>query len=81
MLKGARPFDAKFLEMMVPHHKGAIEMAQVELDKGENAQLKTLAKNIINAQEREVKEMNAQLGGGSSHSMEGHDGMDGMDMG
>lgn len=76
MLKGATPFDAKFMQMMVPHHKGAIEMARVELDKGENPQLKELAKNIISAQQREVKEMNDQLGGGSSDSMDSHDGMD-----
>jgi uncharacterized protein (DUF305 family) len=69
MLKGAKPFDSKFMQMMVPHHTGAIAMAKVELAKGNNAELKTLARNIISAQQREVKEMNAQLKGGSSGSM------------
>lgn len=59
MLKGAKPFDKKFISMMIPHHKGAITMARVELAKGANPDLKTLAKNIISAQEREVKEMRA----------------------
>jgi uncharacterized protein (DUF305 family) len=73
MLEGAKPFDAKFIEMMVPHHEGAIEMAKVELDEGKNAELRTLAKDIISAQEREVKEMNAHEPGSSSDSMDDMD--------
>jgi uncharacterized protein (DUF305 family) len=73
MLKGAEPFDAKFIAMMVPHHDGAIAMAKVELAKGQNAELKTLAENIISAQEREVKAMNA-------HSKASGSGAGGTDM-
>lgn len=65
MLKGATPFDAKFIEMMVPHHQGAIEMARVELAEGSNPELKNLAQNIITAQQREVKQMRAHARGSS----------------
>jgi len=46
---------------MVPHHEGAIEMARIEIDKGDNADLKKLAESIISSQERELKEMRAHL--------------------
>ena len=58
MLEKADPFDKAFIDMMVPHHQGAIEMAKVELDKGENPELKQLAQAIIDAQQREIDEMN-----------------------
>lgn len=60
-LKGAKPFDAKFIRMMVPHHTGAIAMARIELAKGSSPQLKALAGDIIAAQQREVTQMGAQL--------------------
>lgn len=56
-LRGAKPFDEKFMAMMVPHHEGAIEMARMELEQGSNPELKQLAEAIIEAQEREVKAM------------------------
>lgn len=56
-LRGAEPFDEKFIAMMVPHHEGAIEMARMELEEGSNPELKQLAEEIIAAQEREVKAM------------------------
>ncbi len=57
MLEGAKPFDAKFIAMMLPHHQAAIPMARAELAKGKNAELKKLAKNIIATQSREIKQM------------------------
>lgn len=59
MLRGARPFDQKFITMMLPHHLGAIAMARVELAKGSNPELKKLATNIIRAQQSEVAQMRA----------------------
>lgn len=56
-LRGAKPFDAKFIKMMVPHHESAIEMANIEVKKGQNPQLRRLAQDIISAQEGEVKQM------------------------
>jgi len=57
-LRTAKPFDRAFIDMMIPHHQGAIRMARVELDKGSNAQAKTLATQIIAAQTREIGTMN-----------------------
>lgn len=64
-LKTADPFDRAFIEMMLPHHQSAVEMAQVELDKGENSELKDLAEAIIEAQTREIGEMREALTSGS----------------
>lgn len=57
-LESADPFDEAFIDMMVPHHQGAIVMARVELEQGQNAELKKLAQEIIDAQSREIEEMN-----------------------
>lgn len=62
MLKDADPFDPAFIDMMIPHHEGAIEMAKVELDKGADPKLKALAEDIIDAQEREISEMKEYAG-------------------
>ena len=72
-LRGAKPFDAKFIELMVPHHEGAIAMARAELAKGANPELKKLAQDIIAAQQREVKEMRAHGKGTPDDEMEGMD--------
>jgi uncharacterized protein (DUF305 family) len=62
VLEKADPFDRAFLEMMVPHHEGAVAMAEAELAKGSDPELKDLSKQIITAQQREIDEMRAQLG-------------------
>ena len=58
MLEDAKPFDREFIDMMIPHHQGAIRMARVELEKGENPDLKESAEEIIDAQAKEIDEMN-----------------------
>ncbi len=57
-LKSAEPFDRAFIDMMIPHHQGAIRMARVELDRGADGDAKKLAKAIIAAQTREIGKMN-----------------------
>lgn len=57
-LNGAKPFDRMFIDMMIPHHQGAIRMAHVELTKGTNPKLKSIARGIIAAQAREIGHMN-----------------------
>lgn len=57
-LETADPFDRAFIDMMVPHHQGAIRMARAVLAKGESAEVKKLAEAIIDAQSREIGEMN-----------------------
>ena len=61
MLESADPFDRAFIEMMIPHHKGAVEMAKAELAKGSDPELKALAQQIIDAQTREIRAMEREL--------------------
>ena len=58
--KGAE-FDKMWLDMMIKHHQGAVEMAKTELTKGSNADAKTLAQKIIDAQQAEITEMQGLL--------------------
>ena len=57
-LRDANPFERMFVDMMIPHHQGAIAMAQAEIAEGEHAKLKKLARQIIDAQQREIDRMN-----------------------
>jgi uncharacterized protein (DUF305 family) len=52
-------FDIHFVDMMVPHHEGAVEMSREMLVRGERAELKSLAEQIIKAQDGEIKQMQA----------------------
>lgn len=52
-----KDFDLMFLEMMTPHHAGAVTMGKEALQKAEHPEIKTLANNIIKAQEAEIKQM------------------------
>jgi uncharacterized protein (DUF305 family) len=54
--------DHDFVAMMVPHHQGAIDMAQAELRYGQNPQLKTVAQEIIVDQMQEIALMRLALG-------------------
>ena len=51
------PFDQAFIDMMVPHHQSASEMAKLAQDRAEHEELKTLAGEIIEAQEAEIAQM------------------------
>ncbi|SRR5699024_2941236 len=53
--------DVAFAAGMLPHHLGAVEMAEVELKYGKNPEMIKLAKNIILEQKKEIKEMQAWL--------------------
>jgi uncharacterized protein (DUF305 family) len=55
-------FDQLWLTMMVVHHQGAIDMAIKVHGDGAHADVKTLATQIVNAQQAELDEMNALLG-------------------
>ncbi|WP_336708365.1 DUF305 domain-containing protein [Oerskovia sp. USHLN155] len=46
-----------FLEGMIAHHEGAVDMAKAEIADGENAEALALAQEIIDAQESEIAEM------------------------
>jgi uncharacterized protein (DUF305 family) len=54
--------DTDFVAMMVPHHQGAIEMAQAELRYGKNEPLRRMAQEIIITQLQEMAAMRLFLG-------------------
>ena len=58
-LADEEPFDRAFIEAMIPHHRSAIEMASVALDRSDNPRIEELAEGIIGAQEREISQMQA----------------------
>ncbi|GHF79747.1 uncharacterized protein (DUF305 family) [Amycolatopsis bartoniae] len=60
-MQGAE-FDRMWLQMMVQHHQGAIDMANTELTQGSSPEAKALAQKIITAQQAEITEMNGILG-------------------
>ena len=52
-----KEFDLMFLDMMTPHHQGAITMGREALTKAEHPEIKMLANQIIKAQDAEIKQM------------------------
>jgi len=54
--------DRDFVAMMVPHHQGAIDMAQAELRYGRNEALRRLAQEIIVTQQQEIAVMRLAVG-------------------
>ncbi len=54
--------DHDFVAMMVPHHKGAIEMSKAELRYGHNEQLRRIAQDIVAEQLQEIAAMRAASG-------------------
>lgn len=59
--------DNDFANMMKAHHLGAIEMAQMEVAKGTDAQMKQMAQKMIDDQQNEVAEFNTFLSGHTAH--------------
>jgi uncharacterized protein (DUF305 family) len=49
--------DQDFVAMMIPHHRGAVDMAKAELASGKDPHLRRLARNIIASQDRQIGEM------------------------
>ncbi len=54
-------FDRDFAAMMIPHHQGAIDMAEAELRFGKDERLHRLAQGIIVEQRQEISVMQAIL--------------------
>jgi uncharacterized protein (DUF305 family) len=53
----ARSADAHFIVMMIPHHEGAIAMADLALQRSRRPEIRTLAERIRSSQSRENAQM------------------------
>lgn len=62
-LRASTGVDAEvmFLELMIAHHKGAVEMAEAALDRAHNVPLLTLANGIVKSQTAEISLMESML--------------------
>ena len=61
-IKPSGDVDRDFTAMMIPHHQGAIDMAQAELRYGHNEQLRRIAQEIIVEQQQEIIAMRLAIG-------------------
>jgi hypothetical protein len=61
-IKSSNDVDRDFASMMIPHHQGAIDMAEAELRHGHNEQLRRIAQEIIVDQQQEIAAMRLALG-------------------
>lgn len=55
--KTGSDYDKTFIEMMIQHHQGAIEMAKLSETRADRQEIKALSQNIIAAQEKEIADM------------------------
>lgn len=55
--KTGEDFDSAFLEEMIPHHQGAVEMARMVLSTSKRPELIKMANDIISAQQKEIEQM------------------------
>ncbi len=60
-MKSSGDIDQDFAAMMRIHHQGAVDMAEMELKKGKDPQMKQMAKEIIAAQNKEIAQFDQWL--------------------
>ena len=54
---GTAEFDLRFINAMIPHHEGAIQMAKDALAKSQRSEIKKLSQTIIDSQQKEIEQM------------------------
>lgn len=69
-------FDEAFIESMIVHHEGAVEMAKLSAKNAKHEEIKNLSTNIISAQEKEISEMKQWRTDWGYSSMMDHESMD-----
>ncbi len=57
LMKNGKYSDERFIDAMVPHHEGAVDMARVALKNAEHPEIEQLAGNIIATQRAEIREL------------------------
>lgn len=50
-------YDKAFIEMMIAHHRGAVDMALLSVTNAKHDEIKKLSQDIISAQEKEIVDM------------------------
>jgi uncharacterized protein (DUF305 family) len=50
-------YDRNFIANMIAHHQGAVDMAKAAQSNAKHSELKTMADNIVTAQEKEIADM------------------------
>ncbi|CAA9577132.1 MAG: putative secreted protein [uncultured Thermomicrobiales bacterium] len=60
--------DGRFLELMIRHHEGGLEMARAGIELGEQPVVRRLAESILTSQRYEIEAMEAMLAGEASRS-------------
>ena len=59
VMENGKYSDKAFIDAMVPHHQGAIAMAEVALENAEHEEIIQLSRNIISTQRAEIEELKA----------------------
>jgi uncharacterized protein (DUF305 family) len=57
LMENGKYSDERFIDAMVPHHQGAIEMARVALENAEHEEIVQLSENIVSTQQAEIGEL------------------------
>ncbi len=57
LMKNGEYSDELFIDSMVPHHVGAVDMAEVALENAEHEEIMKLSREIVSAQQAEIKEL------------------------
>ena len=57
IMQNSSSIDSHFIEQMIPHHEDAITMAQLAAQKAKRSEVRTLAQNIIDSQNKEIDQM------------------------